>query len=82
MCALAHVFEAAGLAIVALVAIRSVAERMRPPRALYGGFRWVDRSASPAIPTFSRDVLRRAFAPLGAPSAPILVDHPAVIVAD
>jgi hypothetical protein len=82
VCALAHVFEAGGLATVALVAIRSVAERMRPPRALYGEFPLGRPLGKPGDPDFQRDVLRRAFALLGAPSGPVLEDHPAVIVAE
>ena len=82
VCALAHVLEAAGLATVGFVAIRSIAERMRPPRALYGEFPLGRPLGKPGDPDFQRDVLRRAFDLLGAPSGPLLVDHPAVIVAE
>ena len=82
MCTLAHVFEAAGLATVALVAIRPVAERMRPPRALYGDFPLGRPLGQPADRAFQHDVLRRAFALLEAACGPVLDDHPAVIVAD
>jgi hypothetical protein len=82
VCALAHVFEAAGLATVSLVAIRSVAERMRPPRALYAEFPLGRPLGKPSDADFQRDVLRRAFLLLEAPSGPVLEDHPEVIVAD
>ena len=82
MCTLAHVFEAAGLSTVALVAIRPVAERMRPPRALYGEFPLGRPLGKPGDAEFQLDVLRRAFDLLKAPIGPVLVDHPEVIVAD
>lgn len=82
MCVLAHVLEAAGLATVALVANRAVAERMHPPRALYGEFPLGRPLGRPGDPAFQRDVLRRALSLLDAPEVPILADHPEVIELD
>ena len=79
MCALAHVLEAAGLATVALISVRSVAERMRPPRALAAQFPLGRPLGRPNDPAFQHDVLRRAFALLDASSGPVLADHPEVI---
>ena len=79
MCTLAHVFEAAGIATVVLASNRNVAERIRPPRALYCEFPLGRPLGRPADPDFQRDVLRRAFALLAEPSGPVLVDHPEVI---
>jgi hypothetical protein len=79
VCALAHVFEAHGLATVALVAVRPVAERMHPPRALYGEFPLGRPLGVPGDAAFQHDVLRRAFALLERPEGPVLEDHPEVI---
>ncbi|MFT7597364.1 MAG: hypothetical protein ACI8TP_000282 [Acidimicrobiales bacterium] len=81
MCTLAHVFEAAGIATVTLAATRSVAERMAPPRALYGAFPLGRPLGRPGDAEFQHDVLSRAFALLEA-DGPVLVDHPAVIEAE
>jgi len=78
---LAHVFEAAGLSTVVLASMRDVVERMHPPRALYCEFPLGRPLGEPADPDFQRDVLMRALALLDA-EAPILADHPEVIVAD
>ena len=79
MCVLAHVFEAQGLATVALVSVREVAEKMRPPRALYCEFPLGRPLGKPGDATFQHDVLRRAFALLGAPSGPVLDVYPETI---
>jgi hypothetical protein len=79
---LAHVFEAAGIATVVLAATRSVAERMGPPRALYGAFPLGRPLGRPSDPEFQHDVLARAFALLEVPAGPVLVDHPETITAD
>jgi len=79
VCVLAHVLEAAGLATIALVSNRGVAERMHPPRALFGEFPLGRPLGIPNDPEFQHDVLRRAFALLDEPSVPVLVDHPVVI---
>lgn len=79
MCALAHVLEAHGIATVSIVSVRSVAERMRPPRALYGEFPLGRPLGHPSDPEFQHDVLRRGFALLDAPTGPVLATHPEVI---
>lgn len=82
MSVLSHVLEAAGLATVALISTRSVAERMHPPRALYCEFPLGRPLGIPGDAGFQRDVLRRAFALLDAPAGPVLEDHPTVIEAE
>ncbi len=82
MSTLAHVFEAAGLATIVLSSMRHVVERMHPPRALHCEFPLGRPLGKPSDVEFQRDVLRRAFELLRAPSGPVLVDHPDVIEAD
>jgi len=82
VCVLSHVLEAAGLATVALISVRSVAARTHPPRALYCEFPLGRPLGVPGDAAFQRDVMRRAFALLDEPSGPVLVDHPTVIEAD
>ena len=82
MCVLSHVLETAGLATVALISTRSVAERMHPPRALYCQFPLGRPLGVPGDAAFQRDVMTRAFALLDEPSGPVLADHPTVIEAD
>ena len=82
MCVLANVFEAAGLATVSLISVRRVAERLPPPRGLYGEFPLGRPLGKPCDAAFQHDVLRRAFALLERPSGPVLEDHPEVIESD
>ena len=82
MCVLAHVFEEAGLATVSLVSVIQVAEKMRPPRALYGEFPLGRPLGKPGDAEFQHDVLRRAFALLDKPQGPVLETHPEVIELD
>lgn len=79
MCALSHVFEAAGLATVALVSMAEVAERMHPPRALYAEFPLGRPLGKPLDPAYQRGVLDAAFALLEAPEGPVLETFPDVI---
>jgi len=79
---LAHVFEAAGLATVTLASMIAVAERMAPPRTLFGEFPLGRPLGKPGDPAFQHDVLARAFATLEASEGPVLVTHPEVIAAD
>lgn len=81
MCTLAHVLEAAGLATIALPSVLPVAERMRPPRALYCEFPLGRPLGKPDDPAFQTDVLLRAFSLLDA-TEPVLATHPEVIIAD
>jgi len=76
---LAHVFEARGLATIVLASVKSVVERMHPPRALYCEFPLGRPLGRPGEPEFQHDVLARAFELLKADSGPVLVDHPVVI---
>jgi len=76
---LAHVFEAAGIATVTLASIRSVADRMKVPRALYCEFPLGRPLGKPGDVAFQRDVIMRGFALLDAAAGPVLVDHPEVI---
>ncbi len=82
MCVLAHVFEAAGLATVALVSVQAVAEQMHPPRALYCEFPLGRPLGVPNDAPFQHAVLRRAFALLDAPNGPVLDTYPDVIAID
>lgn len=76
---LAHVFEAAGLATVALVSNREQARRIHPPRALYAEFPLGRPLGVPRDPAFQRRVLDAAFELLDAPATPVLADFPEVI---
>jgi hypothetical protein len=79
--ALAHVFEAAGIATVVLSSIRPMAEKVSPPRALHCEFPLGRPLGKPGDAEFQHDVLAQAFALLDAPSGPVLVDYPTVIEA-
>jgi hypothetical protein len=79
---LAHVFEAAGIATVVLSSVRQMTVKVSPPRALHCEFPLGRPLGVPGDAAFQHDVLERAFALLGEPSGPVLVDHPAVIEAD
>jgi len=79
---LAHVFEAAGIATVTLAATRSVAERMKTPRALFGEFPLGRPLGKPGDAAFQHDVLAQAFAMLTEEQGPVLRDYPEVIVAE
>ncbi len=82
MCVLARVLEAHGLATVALISVREVAERLPPPRGLYCAFPLGRPLGRPDDPEFQHDVLTHAFALLDAPAGPVLVDHPVTIESD
>jgi hypothetical protein len=68
--------EANGLATVQLASIRSYAERMRPPRALYCEFPLGRPLGKPDDPQFQRRVLEAAFALLERSLGPVLEDFP------
>ena len=82
MCALARVFEAAGLATVALISVRGVAERLPPPRALSCEFPLGRPLGRPNDSSFQHDVLSHAFSLLDRDSGPVLEDYPVVIESD
>ena len=79
MCALANVFESAGLATVGLSLVRRQAQNGRAPRMLHCQFPLGRPLGIPNDATFQHDVLRRAFALLGRGDTPVLEDHPVVI---
>lgn len=79
MCALAHVFERAGLATVALSLVRGQAEDGRPPRALHCEFPLGRPLGRPRDPAFQHRVLDHAFELLARTDTPVLVDFPDVI---
>lgn len=81
MCVLAHIFEAAGIATVALASMRPVAEAVSPPRALHGEFPLGRPLGKPGDAEFQHDVIRRAFALFDATSGPVIESHPVVIEA-
>lgn len=78
MSALAHVFEAAGLSTIVLASMKEVAEKMKPPRALYCEFPLGRPLGRPDDVELQRDVLERAFALLDSPHQ-VLETHPQVI---
>ena len=79
---LAHVFEAAGIATVALVSIKAQAEAISPPRALYCEFPLGRPLGRPGNAAFQRSVLDAAFALLERSDLPVLETHPEVITDD
>jgi hypothetical protein len=79
---LAHSFEAAGLATVALSLVRPHIERIHPPRALHCEFPLGRPLGRPRDPKFQRRVLDAAFALLDRPTGPVLEDFPEVIEDD
>ncbi len=82
MCALAHVFEEAGLATVSLISVLEVAQRMQPPRTLYAEFPLGRPLGRPNDPGYQRRVLDAAFGLLDAPDGPVLETFPDVITSD
>ena len=82
MCTLAHVFEAAGLSTVAIMPIRSIVERMRPPRALCVEFPLGLPLGKTRDAAFQHRVLDAAFALLEKPAGPVLEDFPEAVKAE
>jgi hypothetical protein len=76
---LARVFEAAGLATVALSLVRGQAEKVKAPRFLHCEFPLGRPLGKPGDVKFQTDVLRRAFALLERTDVPVIEDHPDVI---
>ncbi len=79
MCVLAHIFEAAGIATVALASMLPVAEKIAAPRVLHGEFPLGRPLGRPGDAEFQHDVLARAFALLERTGGPVLESHPVVI---
>ena len=71
MCTLAHVFEQAGLATVALGSIRKQIEEGAPPRGLWCDFPLGRPLGKPGDPAFQIRVLEHAFSLLNA-TEPVL----------
>jgi hypothetical protein len=82
VCALAHVFESAGIATVSLVSVLDVAQRTQPPRALYAEFPLGRPLGKPLDAPFQRRVLDAAFGLLDAPEGPVLETFPEVITSE
>ena len=76
MSTIAHVFEAAGIATVAISLIREQAETVKPPRALHCDFPLGRPLGKPKDPEFQRSVIDAAFALLKHESGPVLEDFP------
>lgn len=77
---LSYVFESAGLATVALVSMREVAERMPIPRALYCDFPLGRPLGKPGDAGFQHRVLEAAFALLDTATEPTLSEFPEAVV--
>jgi len=73
-CAIARALEANGIATVVLNSIRSFAERMHPPRALYCEFPIGRPLGRPNDAEFQRRVLVTALELFARPSGPVLED--------
>lgn len=82
MCVLARVFEDHGLSTIAFISVRGVAEKLPPPRGLFGEFPLGRPLGRPNDPEFQHDAMRRAFAMLDRSEGPVLEDHPDVIESD
>lgn len=81
MSVLAHVFEAAGISTIVLASMREVAERMKPPRALYSEFPLGRPLGRPDDPELQREVLQSGLALLDSP-VQVLETFPLVIESD
>ncbi len=79
MCTLAHVFEAAGLSTVVIVPVLNIAERMRPPRALYVDFPLGLPLGKSLDSDFQHRVIDAAFKLLEKSAGPVLEKFPEVI---
>ncbi len=76
MSVLARVFEAAGLATVAVALVREHVERVRPPRALWVPFYFGFTLGRPDDPAFQHQVIAAALDLLSADAGPVLTDFP------
>ncbi|MEM8745537.1 MAG: hypothetical protein AAGF91_02450 [Actinomycetota bacterium] len=81
MSTLAHVFEAAGIATVALGSIRKQIESAAPPRGLWCDFPLGRPLGKPGDPGFQHRVIEAAFALLDSPE-PVLTEFPESISDD
>ena len=76
MSVLARVFEAAGIATVAVALVREHAERVRPPRALWVPFYFGYALGKPDDPAFQHEVIAAALDLFDAEVGPALTDFP------
>ena len=76
MCALAHVFEAAGLSTIVITSMREIAHRMGVPRTLHASFPLGRPLGKPRNKKFQSEVLRAAFSLLTEPEGPVIKDFP------
>lgn len=78
MCLVAAELERQGIATVAIQLLREVAERVRPPRALFVPFRHGYPLGAPGDPEAQHAVLEAALCLLEDPSLhpPVLADYP------
>ena len=81
MSTLAHVFEAEGLATIALGSMRNQIEHTAPPRGLFCDFPLGRPLGVPGDSEFQHGVLAAAFALLGAPE-PVFAQYPISIEDD
>ena len=82
MCALAHIFEQAGIATVGISLVRGQAEKSRPPRMLHCEFPLGRPLGKPDDSQYQHRVIAAAFALLERNDVPVLVDFPDTIVDD
>jgi hypothetical protein len=80
VCALAHAFEARGLATVVLSSVRAQAEDSRAPRVLHCEFPLGRPLGVPGDPEFQHRVLAAAFELLSEPAGPLFVEFGEEIV--
>ena len=73
VCLLAAVIESAGIATVAIVLLREIAEAVRPPRALSVPFPLGYPLGKPNDPELQRAVMMQAFALLGSEGPPPVI---------
>jgi hypothetical protein len=82
VCALAHVFEEAGIATVGISIVRGQAVKSRPPRMLHCDFPLGRPLGRPNDPVFQTHVLDAAFALLPRTDVPVLEDFDVSITDD
>ncbi|HEY0142217.1 MAG TPA: hypothetical protein VGF48_15070 [Thermoanaerobaculia bacterium] len=73
MCLLAATIESAGIATVAIVLLRNVAQAVRPPRALCVPYPFGYPLGKPHDPEIQREVMMQAFALLESEGPPPVI---------
>ena len=74
MSVLGHVIEGAGISTVSVALVREHAEKVRPPRALFGPFPFGHTLGKPNDPEYQHKVIAAAFDLLSRPFGPVLED--------